>query len=31
MGFSLRDVAQVTRRLAMYAQATALAMNMHHR
>jgi alkylation response protein AidB-like acyl-CoA dehydrogenase len=30
MGFSLYDVSQVTRRLAMYAPATALAMNMHH-
>jgi alkylation response protein AidB-like acyl-CoA dehydrogenase len=30
MGFSLHDVSQVTRRLAMYAPATALAMNMHH-
>jgi alkylation response protein AidB-like acyl-CoA dehydrogenase len=30
LGFSLHDVSQVTRRLAMYAPATALAMNMHH-
>jgi alkylation response protein AidB-like acyl-CoA dehydrogenase len=30
MGFSLYDVSHVTRRLAMYAPATALAMNMHH-
>ena len=30
LGFSLYDVSQVTRRLAMYAPATALAMNMHH-
>ena len=30
MGFSLYEVSQVTRRLAMYAPATALAMNMHH-
>ncbi len=30
MGFSLYDVSQVTRRLAMYAPATALAMNMHN-
>jgi alkylation response protein AidB-like acyl-CoA dehydrogenase len=30
MGFSLAEVARETRRLAMYAPATALAMNMHH-
>jgi alkylation response protein AidB-like acyl-CoA dehydrogenase len=30
LGFSLYDVSEVTRRLAMYAPATALAMNMHH-
>jgi alkylation response protein AidB-like acyl-CoA dehydrogenase len=30
IGFSLYDVSHVTRRLAMYAPATALAMNMHH-
>ena len=30
LGFSLADVSRVTRRLAMYAPATALGMNMHH-
>ena len=30
LGYSLADVALETRRLAMYAPATALAMNMHH-
>jgi alkylation response protein AidB-like acyl-CoA dehydrogenase len=30
MGFTLAEVARETRRLAMYAPATALAMNMHH-
>jgi alkylation response protein AidB-like acyl-CoA dehydrogenase len=30
LGLSLDDVAHATRRLAMYAPATALAMNMHH-
>jgi alkylation response protein AidB-like acyl-CoA dehydrogenase len=30
LGFSLHEVAHVTRRVAMYAPATALAMNMHH-
>jgi alkylation response protein AidB-like acyl-CoA dehydrogenase len=30
LGFSLDEVAHVTRRVAMYAPATALAMNMHH-
>jgi alkylation response protein AidB-like acyl-CoA dehydrogenase len=30
MGFSLAEVSHVTRRLAMYAPATALGMNMHH-
>jgi alkylation response protein AidB-like acyl-CoA dehydrogenase len=30
LGFSLHQVAQETRRLAMYAPPTALAMNMHH-
>jgi alkylation response protein AidB-like acyl-CoA dehydrogenase len=30
LGYSLAEVSRVTRRLAMYAPATALAMNMHH-
>jgi alkylation response protein AidB-like acyl-CoA dehydrogenase len=30
LGYSLADVAKTTRRLAMYAPATALGMNMHH-
>jgi alkylation response protein AidB-like acyl-CoA dehydrogenase len=30
LGYTLADVARETRRLAMYAPATALAMNMHH-
>jgi alkylation response protein AidB-like acyl-CoA dehydrogenase len=30
LGYSLADVSRVTRRLAMYAPATALGMNMHH-
>jgi len=30
LGYSLADVARETRRLACYAPATALAMNMHH-
>jgi alkylation response protein AidB-like acyl-CoA dehydrogenase len=30
LGYTLHDVAQHTRRLAMYAPATALALNMHH-
>jgi alkylation response protein AidB-like acyl-CoA dehydrogenase len=30
LGYSLHQVAQETRRLAMYAPATALATNMHH-
>jgi alkylation response protein AidB-like acyl-CoA dehydrogenase len=30
LGYSLADMSQQTRRLAMYAPATALAMNMHH-
>jgi alkylation response protein AidB-like acyl-CoA dehydrogenase len=30
LGYSLADIARETRRLAMFAPATALAMNMHH-
>jgi alkylation response protein AidB-like acyl-CoA dehydrogenase len=30
LGYSLHEVSRETRRLAMYAPATALAMNMHH-
>jgi alkylation response protein AidB-like acyl-CoA dehydrogenase len=30
LGYSLAEVSRETRRLAMYAPATALAMNMHH-
>jgi alkylation response protein AidB-like acyl-CoA dehydrogenase len=30
LGYTLAEVARETRRLAMYAPATALAMNMHH-
>ena len=30
LGFSLAEVSHATRRVAMYAPATALAMNMHH-
>ncbi len=30
LGYTLADMSQQTRRLAMYAPATALAMNMHH-